>query len=59
MYVAKKDVQHAAGALQVCAGQIARAEASIHGMHNLFQEAEIVAFLLIDAENVFNSINKE
>ena len=59
MYVAKKDVQHAAGALQVCAGQSARAEASIHGMHNLFQEDKIVAFLLIDAENAFNSINRE
>ena len=59
MYVAKKDVQDAAGALQVRAGQNAGTEVAIHAMHDVFQEDSFKVDLLIDAENAFNSINRE
>ena len=57
--IAKKDVQQAAGSLQVCAGQDADVEASIYAMHDLFQEDETEAVLLVDAENAFSSINRK
>lgn len=51
MQVTKKNVQDTAGALQACAGQDAGTEAAIHTMHDLFQDYEIEAVLLINAEN--------
>ena len=59
MDTAKKDVQQAAGSLQVCAGQDAGAEASIHAMYDSFQQDETKAVLLVDAENALNSINRK
>ena len=59
MDIAKKDVQQAAGSLQVCAGQDAGAEAAIHAMYDLFQQDETEAVLLVDTENAFNSINRK
>lgn len=35
------------------------AEAAIHAMKNLFQDDEIEAFLLINAEDAFNTIIRE
>ena len=59
MDIAKKDVQQAAGFLQVCVGQDAGAEAAIHAMYDLFQQDETEAVLSVDAENAFNSINRK
>ena len=59
MDIATKGVQQAAGSLQVCAGQDVSAEAAIHAMYNLFQQEETEAILLVDLENVFNSINRK
>ena len=48
MYVAREDVQ-----------QAAEAEATIHAMYYLYQQDEVEAILLVDAENVFHSINRK
>ena len=45
--------------LQGRAGQNAGAEAAIHAMHDIYNDAETEAVLLIDAENEFNAINRK
>ena len=57
MDITKKDVQQAAGSLQVCVDQDEGAEATIHVMYDLFQQDATEAKLLVDSENAFNSIN--
>ena len=59
MKILKKDVIHAAGSVQVCAGQEAGAEASIHAMYDIYNDKHSEAVLLVDAENAFNSINRK
>ena len=56
--VAKQDVIDASGAMQVCAGQKSGGEAAIHAMRNIFEADETDAALLVDASNVFNSLNR-
>ncbi|XP_057307912.1 uncharacterized protein LOC130645822 [Hydractinia symbiolongicarpus] len=59
MNISKNDVIKAAGSLQVCAGQNAGVEAAVHAMHDIFDNDDTEAVLLIDAENAFNSINRK
>ena len=59
MKVVKEDIKKAAGCLQLCAGQEAGCEAAIHAMHKIFGSNETEALLIVDAENVFNSINRK
>jgi len=59
MQVVRNDVTKSVGALQVCAGQEAGAEAAIHAMHEIYGREETEAVLLIDAENAFNSLNRQ
>ena len=47
MQIARKDVQQSMGALLVCTGQ----DAVIHAMHDLYQQDEVDAVLLVDEEN--------
>ena len=56
--VAKQDVINASGVMQVCAGQKSGGEAAIHAMRNIFEADETDAALLVDASNVFNSLNR-
>ena len=58
MWILSSDIQDAAGPLQVCAGQVGGCEAAIHSMRLIFNEQDVEAALLIDAENAFNSINR-
>ena len=58
MQVLRKDVQEAAGSLQVCDGQSGGCEAAVHAMRNVFEDDDSDAVLLIDAANAFNSINR-
>ena len=51
----KKDITDAAGPLQLSSCQEAEAEAAIHAM----RDEDTEAFLLIDAENAFNSISRK
>ena len=59
MSVLKKEFVSSAGSLQVCAGQEAVLEAAIHAMEKIFKEESTEAVLLVDAENVFNSIKRK
>ena len=54
-----KDVEDAAGPLQVCAGQDGGCEAAVHAMHSIFQDVDIEGCLLVDASNAFNSLNRK
>ena len=44
------DIQHAAGPLQLCA--------AIHSMRSIFDDEKSEGFLLVDASNAFNSLNR-
>ena len=59
MILLKKDTLQAAGLLQLCGGQVARSEAAIHAMHDVFNDDDTESILLIDEENAFNSINRK
>ena len=58
MNILQKEVINAAGSLQVCAGQEAGAEAGIRAMYDIYNNEHSEAVLLLDAENAFNSINR-
>ena len=58
MKILKKDVMHAPGSLQLCAGQEAGAKAVIRAMTDIYNDKHSEAVLLVDAENLFNSINR-
>ena len=58
MKIFKKDVMHAAVPLQVCAGQETGAEATIRTMYDIYNDEHSETVLLVDAENAFNSINR-
>ena len=59
MMIFKKDITDAARPLQLSAGQEAGAEAGLHAMQNIFENKDTEAVLLIEAENAFNSINRQ
>ena len=48
MHVAREDVQ-----------QASEAKATIHAMYYLYQQDEVEAILLVDAENAFCSIKRK
>lgn len=53
----KEDLTKTASPLQLCPGQEAGSEATIHSMHSVFEANETEAIVLVDAENAFNSVN--
>ena len=55
----KKDVEEAAGPLQLCAGQDGGCKAAVHAMKLIFQDQSTEAVLLVEATNAFNSINRQ
>jgi hypothetical protein len=59
MIIVGDDVQEAAGATQLCAGQCAGVEAAIHAMRELFGDLAADGMLLIDADNAFNRVNRK
>ena len=58
MYVAKKDVKDAAQSRHICAGLEAGLEAVIYAMYVVYQQDKTEASLLVDADIVFNFINR-
>ena len=58
MFVLRKDIITSAGSIQLCAGQEAGVEASIHSMVDMFEEDSTSAVIQVDATNAFNSINR-
>ena len=53
------DIQEAAGPLQLCAGQIAGAEAAVHATRKAFLNSNNECVLLVNASNAFNSLNRQ
>ena len=53
------NIQHAAGTLQLCAGQIFGIYAVIHTMSHLFSDDASKAVLLVDVNNGFNLLNRQ
>ena len=56
-----KEIQDAAGALQVSAGQEAGCEAAVyvHAMRKLSNDPAAEAILLVDASNAFNLLSRK
>ena len=57
--IVAEDVRKAVGAQQLCVGQISGCEAGVHFMRHLNEDPSTEATLLVDAENAFNSLNRE
>ena len=58
LFVIKGDIQEAAGATQLCGGQIAGIEATVHAIRQIFSSENTEAILLVDASNAFNTLNR-
>ena len=56
--IIRPDIQRAAGPLRLCAGQSSGVEAAIHSMRTVFSNVNSEGFLLVDASNAFNSLNR-
>ena len=54
-WVVKKDIQEAAGLLQMATGYQSVTEAAIHSMKDIFDDEQADAVILVDASTVFNS----
>jgi len=53
------DILSAAGNTQLCCGQVAGIDHSIHSLRARFEKEECEGLLLIDAKNAFNSLNRQ
>ena len=53
-----EDVVNACSSSQMC-GRQSGSEAAIHAMHKMFSNENTDAFLLVDAANAFNNLNRE
>ena len=58
MAVLKKDIMHAAGVTQICAGHPAGCEAAIHALRSVLAALDTDAVMLVDADNAFNRLNR-
>ena len=54
----KKDIQEAAGSLQMATGLQSGAEAAINSMKEISDDEQTDAVILVDASNAFNSLNR-
>ena len=59
MSIVKDDVTKAVGNLQLCGGQDAGCEATVHSIYDIFGTNKTEPTLLADDENVFSSINRQ
>ena len=55
----RRDIQDAAGSMQLCAGQISRAKAVIHALRKLLDYEKTEVILPMNASNALNSLNKQ
>ena len=56
--ILKPDLVGSTAPIQVCAGLQGGVEAAIHAMRQMYEDPDCDAVLLIDAENAFNSLNR-
>ena len=54
----KCKLQHQAGELQMSVGQAGGCEAGVHAMVEIFQDEETHGIIQVDANNAFNTINR-
>ena len=54
-----QNIIDAADLLQLCVGQQAGCEAAVHAMNSLYDSQTTEAVLLVEADNVFISLNRE
>ena len=59
MSIVKGDVTKAVWNLQLCGGQDAGCETTVHSMHDVFRTNKTEVVLLVDDENAFNFINRQ
>ena len=59
MMLLKPELVEAAGPLQTCAGLAGGIDAAIHAMRDIFDDENTEGMLLVDANNAFNSLNRE
>ena len=59
MGIVKDGVTKAVGNLQLCGGQDAGCETTVHSMHDIFGTNKTQAVLHVDAENAFSFINRQ
>ncbi len=57
--VLKPDLLNCTAPIQTCGGLPGGVEAAIHAMRKLYNDPETEAVLLVDADNAFNSLNRE
>ena len=60
--VAGQQAKEVCGTLQLCAGLEAGVEGAVHAMNHMWkslEDEESVGFLLVDARNAFNELNRE
>lgn len=57
--IIKDDIQAAAGTVQLCTGQEAGCEASLHAMKQVFESPDADAVILVDTTIAFNTLNCE
>ena len=58
MTITKNDIVDATAPIQVCAGLSGGAEAAIHALRKVYNDSEVEAVMLIDADNAFNRLNR-
>ena len=59
MTVLQRDMVRATAPLQVCAGIPGGVEAAVHAARQFFEHRDTEALILVDAENAFNSLNRD
>ena len=57
-WVMKRDIQEAAGPLQIATGLQSGGKAAIHSMKQIFDDKKTDPVILVDASNAFNSLNR-
>ena len=59
VYLLKPELQEGSGDLQMCVGQEGGCEAGVHSMHTIFEEENTHGIIQVDANNAFNTINRQ
>ncbi len=59
MHVLKPEIVGSTAPIQVCGGLKGGVEAAIHALRRIYNDDETECVLLVDAENAFNSLNRQ
>lgn len=57
--ILKRDLVNSTSPIQVCGGLQGGVEAAIHAVRRIYEDPDTEAVLLVDAENAFNSLNRQ